>query len=235
VHLHALEASARIRSRLSDQELANTVVAMLFDHSGSMRGQSILLAAASADVAQNFLTLLGADVDILGFTTVSWKGGRSRREWIHGGRQPSPPGRLCDLLHIEYEHANTLSPATGGWSLRPMLRPDLPKENVDGEAIEWAVSRLRSNARERKLLLVISDGAPVDDATLTENESGILDRHLKEVIRDLEGGSDIRLGAIGIGFEVNRYYSASSTVKTAEDLGEAVIAMLERLMTECSK
>ena len=159
-HLEALEASTRLRAALTDDQLADTVVAILIDHSGSMKGQSIMLAAAAADVAQNFVSQLGAAVEVLGFTTVSWKGGQSRRRWLRRGRRPAKPGRLCDLLHIVYRPAEDPRASASGWGFRPMLRPDLLKENVDGEALEWAAARLRACPQTRKMLLVISDGRP---------------------------------------------------------------------------
>ena len=161
---------------------------------------------------------------MLGFTTVGWQGGRSRRRWLRSGR-PWDPGRLCDLLHIVYQSSGAQSRGSAGGYWKPILRPDLLKENVDGEALEWAASRLRANSRKRKLLLVISDGAPVDDATLSANDLNILDRHLKQVARDLEASPDIDLAAIGIGieFDLSRFYSNFSTVKTVEDLGGAVV------------
>jgi cobaltochelatase CobT len=231
LHLHALEASTRIRSVLSDEQLSDVIVAILIDQSGSMRGQNMLLAAAAADVTQNFLRLLGSAVEILGFTTVSWHGGLSGRKWRWSWRA-GPPGRLCDLLHIIYEPSDSVGTATGGGLLKPMLRPDLPKENVDGEALEWAVSRLRAHEQKRKILIVISDGAPVDDSTLTYNDPTILERHLRHVIGDLESSDDIELGAIGISFDVDRYYSTSTTVKSPEDLGEAMISLLELIIAK---
>jgi cobaltochelatase CobT len=231
LHLKALEASARIRKAVDGPTLADTVVAVLIDQSGSMRGQSMLLAAATADVSQDFLRHLGCAVEILGFTTVRWKGGRSRQRWLWRGR-PRNPGRLCDLLHIVYRPADDPRASTGSWSLKPMLRPDLPKENVDGEAVEWAASRLRARPETRKILLVISDGAPVDDSTLLANGPEILDRHLRHVIAELAVSNDIRLGSVGIGFDVGRYYARSATVEVAEDIGVATVDLLEGLLTD---
>lgn len=229
-HLVALDASARIRSRLGAAQLADTTVTILVDQSGSMRGQSMLLAAAACDVAQDFLSHLGITVEILGFTTVRWRGGKSRERWLRRGRLPQP-GRLSDLLHIVYRRADDTRASTGGWALKPMLRPDLPKENVDGEAVLWAVSRLRGRPPTRKLLIVVSDGAPVDDATLAANDLGYLDRHLREVVDDIEAVGDVRIVAVGIGFDPSRYYSTSSVVTMPEDLGKSLIDALETAIT----
>lgn len=229
-HLVALDASARIRGKLRAAQLADTTVTILVDQSGSMRGQSMLLAAAACDVAQDFLSHLGATVEILGFTTMHWRGGRSRERWLRKGRPPQP-GRLCDLLHIRYRCADDVRASTGGPSFESMLRPDLPKENVDGEAVLWAVSRLRSRQPTRKLLVVLSDGAPVDDSTLAANDLSYLDRHLHKVVRAIEEAGDVRIVSIGIGFDPSRYYSASSVVTTPEDLGKSLISALEAALT----
>jgi len=233
LQVSALEASARIRDRLSDGERADTVVSILLDHSGSMRGQKILLSAAAMDVIQNFLSLLGLSVEILGFTTTSWRGGKSRRLWRRM-LCPPYPGRLCDLLHVIYRDGSEQRLATAPHLFKAMLRPDLLKENVDGEALEWASSRLRTYPHRRKILLVVSDGAPVDDSTLQANDPEILDRHLREVIHTLETSGDIDIAAIGIGleFDVAKYYSTSVTIHTAEDLGAALISLLERLLID---
>jgi cobaltochelatase CobT len=225
-HLIALDASARIRSRLQPAQLVDTTVTILVDQSGSMRGQSMLLAAASCDIAQDYLAHLGIRVEILGFTTVRWQGGKSRARWLRQGRPPQP-GRLSDLLHIVYRRAEDTRTSTGGPDFKPMLRPDLPKENVDGEALLWAVSRLRSRPGSRKLLVVLSDGAPVDDATLMANDLGYLDRHLRAVIQAIEAAGDIRIVSIGIGFDTSRYYATPTMITTPEDLGKTLIGALE--------
>jgi cobaltochelatase CobT len=229
-HLGALDVSARIRSRFGAAQLADTTVTILVDQSGSMRGQSMLLAAAACDVAQDFLSHLGITVEVLGFTTVRWRGGKSRERWLRRGRSPQP-GRLCDLLHIIYRRAGDARASTGGPVFKPMLRPDLPKENVDGEAVLWAVSRLRSRLPPRKLLVVLSDGAPVDDATLAANDLGYLDRHLHEAVHAIEEVGDVRIASVGIGFDPSRYYSTSSVVTTPEDLGKSLISALETAIT----
>jgi len=226
VHVAALDASARIRKRLNGEVLADTAVALLVDQSGSMRGQSMLLAAAAVDISQDFLSHLGVAVEVLGFTTVSWRGGRSRRRWSWRFRPPRP-GRLCDLLHVIYREADDIRASTGSWSLWPMLRSDLPKENVDGEALEWAANRLRSRKERRKILVVLSDGAPVDDSTLLANDLGFLERHLWQVVGELERSNDIYLTAIGIGFDVSRYYRNVAVVQSPDDLGEVLVARLE--------
>jgi cobaltochelatase CobT len=226
-HIVALAASSRLRAKLDAKSLADTTVSILIDQSGSMRGQSMLLAAATADVASEFLSHLGVAVEVLGFTTVSWRGGKSRARWLWMGR-PSRPGRLCDLLHIIYRSADDRRASTGGWAFMPMLRPDLPKENVDGEALLWAASRLRDRPHRSKILFVVSDGASIDDSTLAANDLGILDRHLRQVIGELEASTDVRVAAAGIGFDVNQYYSRAVTVETPEALGEAMIGLLEQ-------
>lgn len=223
--LAALNAVERVRKAAIDP--ANTAIVILVDHSGSMKGQRMLLAAAATDVGHDFLVQLGCAVEVLGFTTVSWHGGRSRKRWFRRGR-PKSPGRLCDLLHIVYRRAGDSVAAP----LTPMLRPGLLKENVDGEALLWAAERLRALPQRRKLLLVVSDGAPVDDATLAANDLGYLDRHLQAVVSQLEASLDMELAALGIGHDVERYYARTATVKTPEDLGLTMVSLLERLLIE---
>lgn len=230
VHLDALAASERIRRTTTDDDRADTVITLLVDQSGSMRGQSMLLAAAATEIAQDFLAHLDYRVEILGFTTVSWKGGLPRKFWRWWFR-PKAPGRLCELLHIIYQSADDDRASGLGWAIRQMLRPDLPKENIDGEALIWASERLAARPEKRKIIVVISDGAPVDDSTLLANEPDILDAHLREVIADIETRGDIELFALGIGFEVARYYAASTTINTAEDLGTSLIGLLQGALT----
>lgn len=227
VALRALEVSETIRERYPKRP--STAVSILVDQSGSMRGQSMLLAAAAVDVAQDWLSHLDCKVEILGFTTQSWRGGRSRLRWNSRLRPPNP-GRLCDLLHIVYRPASETCSSAGGWDFRAMLRPDLPKENVDGEAVEWAANRLRAMSCERRILLVVSDGAPVDDSTLEANDLEYLDRHLKSVIAGLTANGDIDLAAVGIGFDVSRYYRRSAVVQVPNDLGTAMIELIGDLM-----
>ena len=208
---------------------ADTVVTLLLDQSGSMRGEKIVLAAAAVNIAQDFLLNLGCAVEILGFTTTSWKGGESRSAWVRA-MKPSLPGRLCDLLHIIYRTADDVRTDRGGWDPKPMLRPNLLKENVDGEALEWAAERLRACPQKRKILVVVSDGAPVDDSTLNENEFSILERHLREVIAGLKAAGQVEIVAIGIGHDVTRYYETAIVVQTPDNLADEMIALLRRLL-----
>ncbi|QUS42353.1 CobT protein [Tardiphaga alba] len=230
VHLDALAASERIRHVTTHDDRADTVITLLVDQSGSMRGQSMLLAAAATDIAQEFLAHLGYRIEILGFTTVSWKGGHPRKFWRWWFR-PKAPGRLCELLHIIYRSADDNQAVRLGWGIRHMLRPDLPKENIDGEALIWASERLTIRPEKRKIIIVISDGAPADDSTLDANEPDILDAHLREVIAGIEAKGNIELFALGIGFDVKRYYTACTTIQTAQDLGTSLIGLLEGALT----
>ena len=222
-----LEASERIRTAVDDTTLRDTVCAILIDQSGSMRGQNMLLAAMAADVARNFLVQLGVKAEVLGFTTTSWRGGKSRNAWKWAGR-PRTPGRLCDLLHIIYSDADDERPGSGGWAFRPMLRPDLPKENVDGEAIEWAASRLDARQESRKLMLVVSDGAPVDDSTLKENGLTYLSDHLASVVANLE--DSFGLGEVKLGEEAASPFQRSVTVHTPTDIATLMLGLLEKLL-----
>ena len=227
----ALDTAAGIRASVPEAVCQDTVFTLLVDQSGSMKGQSMLLAAAAVDVARDFLVHLGCTVEILGFTTSSWKGGQSRQLWTSRGR-PSRPGRLCDLLHIVYRPASDARAGSGSRNLRPMLRPDLLKENVDGEALEWAAGRLRVLPQTRKVLIVISDGAPVDDSTLSANDGFILERHLIEVIGQLRAEDAITLQAIGLGHDVARCYGQGPVVQTPDDLGEKLLGCIESLIPE---
>ncbi len=229
-HILAAERSVRLREILPAEQRASTVVSLLFDQSGSMRGQKILFAAASADLCQEFLTSLGIRTEVLGFTTVRWRGGKSRTHWISRFK-PRNPGRLNDLLHVIYRSADDERVSAGGWGLRQMLRPDLTKENVDGEAIEWAVERLRGRPELRKILIVISDGAPVDDSTLHENGLGYMQDHLVQVINDIQAGPDIELGAVGLGFDVSRFYARSTCAEAPDMLGAVMLDFLEAMLT----
>ncbi|WP_167524468.1 MULTISPECIES: cobalamin biosynthesis protein CobT [unclassified Mesorhizobium] len=223
----AADVAAKIRNNLSAADLANTVVSILVDQSGSMRGHKMLYAAASVDIAQEFLRTLGIKVEVLGFTTRAWRGGLSRLTWDADGR-PKNPGRLNDLLHIVYREADDTRQSSIGHSLKPMLRPDLLKENIDGEAIEWAAGRLRERPESRKMLLVLSDGAPVDDSTLHANGPRYLHDHLLRVVRQLETAGDVELLAIGLNFYVDGYYRASSNCEAADELGQAILMALQR-------
>lgn len=225
VHIASGELTERICSDMSREERENAVVSLLFDQSGSMRGQKMLFSAASADVAQEFLVNLGIGCEVLGFTTSDWRGGRSRRRWNWRFR-PHNPGRLSDLLHVVYRDVSDNCASTGGWIYRQMLRADLPKENIDGEAIEWAASRLRSIPRKRKILIVLSDGAPVDDSTLNENGPEYLGDHLLSVVEDLKSEGEIEIAAFGIGFACHRFYPKTHNVENPSDLGIELLRLL---------
>ncbi|WP_407119556.1 cobaltochelatase CobT-related protein [Bradyrhizobium sp. LMG 9283] len=225
-------AARRTRMRSSQAEdstafdAADTIVALLIDHSGSMRGQPMLFAARAALVASDLLDSLGAKQEVLGFTTARWKGGQSREKWLADG-QPSHPGRLNDLLHIIYCSAGEKLSAQ---RCADMLRPDLMKENIDGEAIQWAASRLRRRAERQKYLIVLSDGAPVDDSTLLANGDRYLDHHLRHVTSEIEQAGDIRLAAIGISHPVEQYYRQGITISSPEELEEALVQLINRLV-----
>ena len=210
-----------------DTEFRDTVVTLLIDNSGSMRGRPISIAAISADIMARTLERCGVKTEILGFTTRAWKGGQSRESWLAAGR-PSSPGRLNDLRHILYKAADE------PWrrakkSLGLMMREGLLKENIDGEALLWAHSRLIARPEERKILMVISDGAPVDDSTLSVNNGAYLERHLRQVIGWIESRSPVELCAIGIGHDVTRYYQKAVTIMDAEQLGGTMVEQLAGL------
>ena len=210
-----------------DTEFRDTVVTLLIDNSGSMRGRPISIAAISADILARTLERCGVKTEILGFTTRAWKGGQSREAWLAAGRPPQP-GRLNDVRHIVYKQADE------PWrrartSLGLMMREGLLKENIDGEALLWAHARLIARQEDRKILMVISDGAPVDDSTLSVNSGNYLERHLRQVIGWIEGRSPVELAAIGIGHDVTRYYSRAVTIMDAEQLGGTIIEQLAAL------
>jgi cobaltochelatase CobT len=226
----AIEFVNRVKAGSGGPHLGNTIACLLIDHSGSMRGQPSILAASLACIVADCWHELGIGYEILGFTTRSWKGGRPRRLWMLTG-QPVNPGRLCELLHIVYRSADdTCSGAPE--SIRSLMREALLKENVDGEAVMWAAERLRKRPERRKLLVVVSDGAPVDDATLAANGPDILDRHLKEVIAALRFASDIRLGAIGLGHDVSRYYTEGIVITSTDDVKDRVLPFLAGLLDD---
>ena len=213
-----------------ETEFRDTVVSLLIDNSGSMRGRPITVAAMSADILARTLERCGVKVEILGFTTRAWKGGQSRERWLADGK-PTNPGRLNDLRHIVYKAADA------PWrrarkSLGLMLREGLLKENIDGEALLWAHSRMVNRPEQRKILMVISDGAPVDDSTLSVNPGNYLERHLREVIRMIESRPEIELTAIGIGHDVTRYYSRAVTIMDAEQLGGTMMDRLAELFDD---
>ncbi len=212
----------------TEVQLRDTVVTCLIDNSGSMRGRPILLAAITADTIARTLERCGVKVEILGFTTRAWKGGHSREHWLGTG-QPAQPGRLNDLRHIVYKSADTSwRRARPGFGL--MLREGLLKENIDGEALLWAQTRLHSRPEQRKILIVISDGAPVDDASLSANGGSFLEQHLRQVIHQIEVSRQIELSAIGIGHDVARYYRRALTLVDSEQLGGALIGELIELL-----
>jgi len=213
-----------------DTQFRDTVVTLLLDNSGSMRGRPITVAATCADILARTLERCGVKVEILGFTTRAWKGGQSREKWLADGK-PANPGRLNDLRHIVYKAADT------PWrrarrSLGLMMREGLLKENIDGEALIWAHNRLLARSEQRRILMVISDGAPVDDSTLSVNSGNYLERHLRQVITDIEQRSPIELIAIGIGHDVTRYYRRAVTIIDAEELGGAMTEKLAELFEE---
>ncbi|MDQ4420700.1 cobaltochelatase subunit CobT [Sphingobium sp. DEHP117] len=213
-----------------DTEFRDTVVTLLIDNSGSMRGRPISIAAISADIMARTLERCGVKTEILGFTTRAWKGGLSREDWLAAGR-PQLPGRLNDLRHIVYKKADE------PWrrartSLGLMMREGLLKENIDGEALLWAHSRLVNRPEERRILMVISDGAPVDDSTLSVNSGVYLERHLRQVIEWIETRSPVQLVAIGIGHDVTRYYKRAVTIMDAEQLGGTMVEQLAGLFDE---
>ncbi|MFZ4540796.1 MAG: cobaltochelatase CobT-related protein [Rickettsiales bacterium] len=210
-----------------DTDFRDTVLTLLIDNSGSMRGRPITIAALSADILARTLERCGVKVEILGFTTRDWKGGFSRKAWLDAGRAPDP-GRLNDLRHIIYKSADQrLNRARRNLGL--MLKDGILKENIDGESILWAYNRLRSRSEQRKILMMISDGAPVDDSTLSANSGAYLDRHLREVIQKIERAGDVELLAIGIGHDVTRYYSRAVTLHDVEQLGDTMLAQITSL------
>ena len=210
-----------------DTEFKDTVVTLLIDNSGSMRGRPISIAAISADILARTLERCGVKTEILGFTTRAWKGGQGREMWLADGR-PANPGRLNDLRHILYKKADE------PWrrarrNLGLMMREGLLKENIDGEALLWAHDRLLRRPEDRRILMVISDGAPVDDSTLSVNQAGYLEGHLRKVIDWIEKQSPVQLAAIGIGHDVTRYYKRSVTIMDVEQLGGTIIEQLADL------
>ncbi len=216
--------------REKDTDFRDTVVTLLIDNSGSMRGRPIGVAAMSADILARTLERCSVKVEILGFTTRAWKGGQSRERWISEGK-PANPGRLNDLRHIIYK------PADAPWrrarrSLGLMLREGILKENIDGEALLWAHNRLIARTEQRRILMVISDGAPVDDSTLSVNAGNYLEKHLRQVIEMIERSSPVELVAIGIGHDVTRYYRRAVTIVDAEQLGGTVMEQLASLFDE---
>jgi len=210
-----------------ETDFRDTVVTLLIDNSGSMRGRPISIAAISADILARTLERCGVKTEILGFTTRAWKGGQARETWLAAGR-PAQPGRLNDIRHIVYKKADEPWRRARA-SLGLMMREGLLKENIDGEALLWAHARLIARPEERKILMVISDGAPVDDSTLSVNSGSYLERHLRQVIGWIETKSPVELAAIGIGHDVTRYYSRAVTIMDADQLGGTIIEQLAAL------
>jgi cobaltochelatase CobT len=213
-----------------DTKFRDTIVTLLLDNSGSMRGRPIMIAALSADILARTLERCSVKTEILGFTTKAWKGGQAREDWVKAGK-PGNPGRLNDIRHIVYKSADA------PWrrarrNLGLMMREGLLKENIDGEALLWAHERLLARPEARRILMVISDGAPVDDSTLNVNVGNYLERHLRQVIEEIEAQSPVELIAIGIGHDVTRYYKRAVTIVDAEQLGGAMTEQLASLFDE---
>ena len=216
--------------RERDTDFRDTVVTLLIDNSGSMRGRPITVAAMCGDILARTLERCAVKTEVLGFTTRAWKGGQSRERWVAEGK-PRNPGRLNDLRHIIYKAADA------PWrrarkNLGLMLREGLLKENIDGEALMWAYRRLLARPEHRRILMVISDGAPVDDSTLSVNPGNYLEKHLREVIKEIENRDQVELIAIGIGHDVTRYYRRAVTIVDAEELGGTMMAKLTELFDE---
>jgi cobaltochelatase CobT len=216
--------------REREMDFRDTVVTLLLDNSGSMRGRPIMVAACCADLLARTLERCGVKVEILGFTTRAWKGGQAREQWLAAGK-PQGPGRLNDLRHIVYKTADA------PWrrakrSLALMMREGLLKENIDGEALAWAHRRLLARPEQRRILMMISDGAPVDDSTLSVNSGSYLEQHLRQVIEEIETRSPVELIAIGIGHDVTRYYRRAVTITDPSELAGAMTDKLVELFEE---
>ena len=216
-----------------DLDFKDTIVTLLIDNSGSMRGRPITIAAICADILSRTLERCSVKVEILGFTTKNWKGGKSRELWTKK-EKPKNPGRLNDLRHIIYKSADThWRQAKNNIGL--MLKEGLLKENIDGEAISWAFSRIKKRKEERKILMVISDGAPVDDSTLSVNSGDFLEKHLKKMVNFIESKSEVEILAIGIGHDVSRYYNKAIKITDVNELGDVMISQLSGLFTNKNK
>ena len=216
-----------------DMEFKDTLVTILIDNSGSMRGKPISVAAICADILARTLERCGVKVEILGFTTKHWKGGSSREKWMKNNK-PNLPGRLNDLRHIIYKSAD-MPWRQGKNNMGLMLKEGLLKENIDGEALKWAHNKMSRRKEERKILMVISDGAPVDDSTLSTNTSDYLETNLKNVVKWIENKTNIELLAIGIGHDVTRYYNQAIKITDVQDLGDVMINQLTDLFVEKNK
>lgn len=216
-----------------DAKNVDTIVTLLLDNSGSMRGRPITVAAMSAEILTKTLESCGIKVEILGFTTAEWKGGRSRKKWLESGNS-NQPGRLNDLRHIIYKPAD-ISWRRARRNLGLMLKEGILKENIDGEAVLWAYNRLATRPEKRRILMVISDGAPVDDSTISANNPAYLDNHLHHVIRMIEAKPNIELVAIGIGHDVTRYYSHAVTIREVDELGNTMFSELADMFSSRKK
>ena len=210
-----------------DLDFKDTIVTLLIDNSGSMRGRPITIAAICADILSRTLERCSVKVEILGFTTKNWKGGQSRELWNKNSK-PKNPGRLNDLRHIIYKSADTHWRQAKN-NLGLMLKEGLLKENIDGEAISWAYNRIKKRKEERKILMVISDGAPVDDSTLSINSGDFLEKHLKKMVKFIENKTEIEVLAIGIGHDVSRYYDKAIKITDVNELGDVMISQLGSL------
>ncbi|NQW07188.1 MAG: cobalamin biosynthesis protein CobT [Candidatus Pelagibacter sp.] len=216
-----------------DLDFKDTIVTLLIDNSGSMRGRPITIAALCADILSRTLERCSVKVEVLGFTTKNWKGGKSRESWTKKNK-PKNPGRLNDLRHIIYKGADTQWRQAKN-NIGLMLKEGLLKENIDGEAISWAYNRIKKRKEERKILMVISDGAPVDDSTLSVNSGDILEKHLKKMVKFIENKNDVEILAIGIGHDVSRYYNKAIKITDVNELGDVMIAQLSGLFETKNK
>ena len=216
-----------------DLDFKDTIVTLLIDNSGSMRGRPITIAALCADILSRTLERCSVKVEVLGFTTKNWKGGKSREAWTKA-EKPKSPGRLNDLRHIIYKGADTQWRQAKN-NIGLMLKEGLLKENIDGEAILWAYNRIKKRKEERKILMVISDGAPVDDSTLSVNSGDFLEKHLKKIVKFIEDKSDVEILAIGIGHDVSRYYNKAIKITDVHELGDVMISQLSGLFDNKKK
>jgi len=216
-----------------DLDFKDTIVTLLIDNSGSMRGRPITIAALCADILSRTLERCSVKVEVLGFTTKNWKGGKSREAWAKNDK-PKNPGRLNDLRHIIYKSADTQWRQAKN-NIGLMLKEGLLKENIDGEAISWAYNRIKKRKEERKILTVISDGAPVDDSTLSVNSGDFLEKHLKKMVKFIETKSDVEILAIGIGHDVSRYYDKAIKITDVHELGDVMVSQLSGLFENKKK
>ncbi len=223
----ASDVSSSWRDSVGGANLSGHSISILIDQSGSMKGEPIAQAAAASKLLLKILGECGARTELLGFSTAGWHGGFARKLWASQGR-PSRPGRLCSLLHIIYKSPDEKMLDEKRW--QAMLNPDILRENVDGEAILWAANRLKLHPEKQKILIVISDGAPVDDSTLSENGPSYLEKHLRHVIQTIEDSSYITLAAVGIGYAVDRYYGRSVFTKDITNLPAAMAEILRKVV-----